>query len=29
MQIITKGWWLRRDEEKTADELEKADRERR
>jgi hypothetical protein len=29
MQIITKGWWLRPDEEATADELEKADHERR
>lgn len=25
MQIITKGWWPRPDEEATADELEKAD----
>jgi len=29
MQIITKGWWSRPDEEATADELEKADNERR
>jgi hypothetical protein len=29
MQIVTKGWWSRPDEEATADELEKADNERR
>jgi hypothetical protein len=28
MQIITKGWWFRPDEEATADELEQADLER-
>ena len=27
MQIVTKGWWLRRDEQATADELEKSDNE--
>ncbi len=29
MQVVTKGWWVLRDDQKSVDELEMAERERR